>query len=101
VEADRDEEERKGMAEETRGTNGRDGTVPSDGLPERARLAAHERLSTGALARWARACATHPWRVLGAWLAIVVVLVGIVSAFGGSLRTSSRSPGRTRRRRRT
>ena len=28
------------------------------------RRAAHERLSTGALARWARACATHPWRVI-------------------------------------
>ena len=28
------------------------------------RRAAHERLSTGALARWARACATHPWRVV-------------------------------------
>ena len=28
------------------------------------RLAAHERLSTGALARWMRACATHPWRVV-------------------------------------
>ncbi|HXV58798.1 MAG TPA: MMPL family transporter [Gaiellaceae bacterium] len=81
------------MAEETRGTNGRDGTVPSDGLPARGRLAAHERLSTGALARWARACATHPWRVLGAWLAIVVVLVGIVSAFGGSLKDEFEIPG--------
>ena len=26
---------------------------------------AHERLSTGALARWMRACASHPWRVVG------------------------------------
>ena len=35
------------------------------------RLAAHERLATGALARWARACATHPWRVVLTWLGII------------------------------
>ena len=29
------------------------------------RRLAHERLSTGGLARWMRACATHPWRVVG------------------------------------
>ena len=41
------------------------------------RRAAHERLATGALARWARACATHPWRVVFGWLAIVVVLTSL------------------------
>ena len=38
------------------------------GQQPRERLAAHERLATGAFARWTRACATHPWRVVGAWL---------------------------------
>ena len=58
-----------------------------------ARLAAHERLSTGALARWARACATHPWRVLGAWLGIVVLLIALVATVGGSLRDEFEIPG--------
>jgi RND superfamily putative drug exporter len=58
-----------------------------------ARLAAHERLSTGALARWARACATHPWRVLGSWLGIVVVLIALVATVGGSLRDEFEIPG--------
>jgi RNA polymerase sigma-70 factor (ECF subfamily) len=40
-------------------------TTPDDSPRGSLRLAAHERLSTGALARWARACAAHPWRV--AW----------------------------------
>ena len=47
------------------------------------RRAAHERLSTGALARWTRMCATHPWRVVAAWVGIVVVLVGLVATIGG------------------
>src|SRR5215210_3547783 len=57
------------------------------------RRAAHERLSTGAVARWARACATHPWRVLGGWLGIVVVLVALVATVGGSLRDEFEIPG--------
>ena len=57
------------------------------------RLAAHERLATGALARWARACATHPWRVMGTWLGIVVVLVALVATVGGSLRDEFEIPG--------
>jgi RND superfamily putative drug exporter len=57
------------------------------------RRAAHERLSTGALARWTRACATHPWRVIGSWLALIVVLVGVVSAFGGELKDEFEIPG--------
>ena len=40
--------------------------------PGSERRAAHERLSTGALARWMRACATHPWRVVLGWVGIVV-----------------------------
>ena len=57
------------------------------------RLAAHERLSTGALARWMRACATHPWRVIGGWVVIVAVLIGLVATVGGSLRDEFTIPG--------
>jgi RND superfamily putative drug exporter len=57
------------------------------------RRAAHERLSTGALARWTRACATHPWRVVAGWVAIVVALVALVAAFGGGLKDEFSIPG--------
>ena len=57
------------------------------------RRAAHERLSTGALARWAGACATHPWRVVAAWVGIVVLLVVLVGTVGGSLRDEFEIPG--------
>src|SRR5919206_3747795 len=59
----------------------------------RERRAAHERLSTGALARWARACATHPWRVIAGWVGIVAVLIALVSTVGGSLRDEFEIPG--------
>jgi RND superfamily putative drug exporter len=55
--------------------------------------AAHERLSTGALARWSRACATHPWRVVSAWVGIAVLLVVLVGAVGGELRDEFEIPG--------
>ena len=64
--------------------NGRDG---SD------RLAAHERLSTGALARWYRRCATHPWRVVLSWVGIVVGLIILVATIGGSLKDAFEIPG--------
>jgi putative drug exporter of the RND superfamily len=57
------------------------------------RRAAHERLSTGALSRWARACATHPWRVVGGWVGIVVLLFVLVGTVGGSLRDEFEIPG--------
>jgi putative drug exporter of the RND superfamily len=57
------------------------------------RRAAHERLATGALARWARACATHPWRVVGGWIGIVVVLIALVATVGGSLKDEFEIPG--------
>ena len=57
------------------------------------RLAAHERLSTGALAGWARWCATHPWRVVVGWLGIVAVLIGLVATVGGELRDEFSIPG--------
>jgi len=60
---------------------------------ERQRRLAHERLSTGALARWMRACATHPWRVVGGWIGIVVVLIVLVGTVGGSLKDEFEIPG--------
>ncbi len=57
------------------------------------RRAAHERFSTGALARWSRMCATHPWRVIFGWLGIVVVLVALVATVGGGLRDEFEIPG--------
>jgi putative drug exporter of the RND superfamily len=58
-----------------------------------ARRAAHERPATGVLARWTRACATHPWRVIAGWLGIVLLLVVSVGAFGGQLRDEYGIPG--------
>jgi RND superfamily putative drug exporter len=40
-----------------------------------------------------RACASHPWRVVGAWAAILVLLVFTVATFGGSLRDEFEIPG--------
>jgi RND superfamily putative drug exporter len=57
------------------------------------RRAAHERLATGGLARWMRACATHPWRVIFSWIGIIVVLVFLVATIGGSLRDEFQIPG--------
>ena len=56
------------------------------------RRAAHERLSTGGLARWMRRCATHPWRVVGAWVGILVVLVVLVISFAGIAPRRVRDP---------
>jgi putative drug exporter of the RND superfamily len=57
------------------------------------RLAAHERLSTGALARWMRACASHPWRVVFSWIGIIAVLIVLVGTVGGGLRDEFKIPG--------
>src|ERR687891_738152 len=59
----------------------------------RERRMAHERLSTGALARWMRACATHPWRVVLGWLGIVALLIALVSTVGGQLKDEFEIPG--------
>ena len=60
---------------------------------QRTRRAAHERLSSGGLARWMRACASHPWRVVLSWVGIIAVLFVTVIAFGGSLRDEFEIPG--------
>src|SRR6266542_2486265 len=74
------------MTEQLGGPDGNQGVGPGVDAPMAERRAAHERLSTGALARWARACATHPWRVIGGWVGIVVVLIALVATVGGSLK---------------
>jgi uncharacterized membrane protein YdfJ with MMPL/SSD domain len=55
--------------------------------------AAHERLATGGLARWYRACATHPRRVFLSWAGIIVVLIALVATIGGSLKDEFDIPG--------
>ncbi len=44
------------------------------------------------------ACATHPWRVVGAWVGILVALIVLVRASAAASRTSSRSLDPTPRR---
>ncbi len=58
-----------------------------------SRLAAHERRSTGALASWMRACASHPWRVIIAWVGIIAGLILLVATVGGSLKDEFEIPG--------
>ncbi|MDQ3866769.1 MAG: MMPL family transporter [Actinomycetota bacterium] len=72
---------------------GINGLAAASGASRVGRRSAHERLSTGLLSRWARACATHPWRVVFGWLAIVVLLIGLVATVGGSLRDEFEIPG--------
>src|SRR4029450_7596683 len=66
---------------------------PGAPAPGPERRAAHERLSTGALAGWARANAAHPWRVIGVWIGIAAVLITLVATVGGSLRDEFEIPG--------
>jgi putative drug exporter of the RND superfamily len=67
--------------------------APQPPDPASEHRAAHERLSTGALARWTRACASHPWRVVFSWVGILVVLIVLVGTVGGSLRDEFEIPG--------
>jgi RND superfamily putative drug exporter len=57
------------------------------------RLAAHERLSTGGLARWMRWCANHTWKVVLGWVAIIAILILLVATVGGSLKDEFEIPG--------
>jgi putative drug exporter of the RND superfamily len=61
--------------------------------PTPERRAAHERLATGGLARWARSCASHPWRVVLAWVGIIAALIVLVATVGGSLKDEFDIPG--------
>jgi uncharacterized membrane protein YdfJ with MMPL/SSD domain len=40
-----------------------------------------------------RACAAHPWRVVGAWVAIIAALVVLVMTVGGGLKDEFSIPG--------
>jgi putative drug exporter of the RND superfamily len=68
-------------------------TEVTENRPPGERRAAHERLSTGALAAWARANTAHPWRVIGAWVGIIAVLIALLATVGGSLRDEFEIPG--------
>jgi RND superfamily putative drug exporter len=56
--------------------------------------ASDERVAhTGGLARVAGACARHPWRVVGGWAAVFVLLIGLNAAFHGKLINDFKIPG--------
>ena len=81
------------MTEHPREPEGNDGVKPGVSTPVAERRLAHERLATGALARWARANASHPWRVVFSWLGIIAVLIVLVATVGGSLKDEFEIPG--------
>jgi putative drug exporter of the RND superfamily len=62
--------------------------LPNAALEEERRIA-----HTGALANMAGHFARHPWRVIGTWLAIFVVLGGLNAAFHGKLINDFNIPG--------
>jgi RND superfamily putative drug exporter len=45
------------------------------------------------LTRLVRSCATHPWRTIGIWIAVVLVIFASAGAFGGKLVNNSTIPG--------
>jgi RND superfamily putative drug exporter len=73
--------------------NGRDPVSEQGDERSEGGLAAHERLATGALANWMRACAGNPWKVVLAWIGIIAVLIVLVATIGGSLRDEFSIPG--------
>jgi RND superfamily putative drug exporter len=81
------------MNEHNASTDGNPETRADATRPVAEHRAAHERLATGALARWTRACATHPWRVVASWVGILVLLIVLVGTVGGSLRDEFEIPG--------
>jgi RND superfamily putative drug exporter len=69
------------------------GIEPTVDRTDSDRLAAHERLSTGALARWMRWCANHTWKVVLGWVGIIILLIVLVATVGGSLKDEFEIPG--------
>src|SRR6188768_2523837 len=57
------------------------------------RRSAHERLSTGGLARWMRWCANNTWKVVLGWVGIIAILILLVATVGGSLKDEFEIPG--------
>ena len=47
----------------------------------------------GLLARWARLAARHPWRIIGAWVALVALLAVLSTSLGGSYTSVFSIPG--------
>jgi RND superfamily putative drug exporter len=47
----------------------------------------------GGLGRLVRACATHPWRTITAWVVVAVLIGAAAGAFGGKLVNEFRVPG--------
>ena len=45
------------------------------------------------LTRLVRACAEHPWRTMGTWLTLILVIMASAAAFGGKLVNESEIPG--------
>src|SRR4249919_2579534 len=45
------------------------------------------------LYRWGRSAALHPWRVLFAWLVVVIAVVGLKGSIGGSTSDNFKIPG--------
>jgi uncharacterized membrane protein YdfJ with MMPL/SSD domain len=81
------------MTDHQAGTDGNSGSAPGSAIPDPERLEAHERLSTGSLARWTRLCATHPWRIVFGWVGLIAVLIVLVATIGGSLKDEFTIPG--------
>jgi putative drug exporter of the RND superfamily len=80
------------MTEGNHASGARQDAAPANESTTERRLA-HERLSTGALARWMRACASHPWRVVVSWVGIVAAMILLVATVGGSLKDEFEIPG--------
>ncbi len=57
--------------------------------PAEERRLAH----TGLLARMVGWCAGHPWRVIGGWVALIVLLFGLQGPLAGELRDDFKVPG--------
>lgn len=50
-------------------------------------------MMSNALYRWGRLAARRPWRVIGSWLVLAVLVIGASSAFGDELEESWAAPG--------
>src|SRR5215475_831773 len=70
-----------------------EGMTERDTGSDKQRRLAHERLSTGILARWDRFCASHPWRIVIGSLATLALLIVLVATVGGSLKDEFEIPG--------